>query len=165
MNRRPIGNASKVIAYLLASFGQMGVPASSTGKKSMLDIKTCQFMDLLLSLSQWVYWSAKSVPFRSMQIQYPRGFQIRHVLTLRKFVMCCHAKNALVARDEILLYSQLTFQRYCKRHSPTYESGFAHTSKPTATVFLEVKGAHIRSFLLDTQYWSWTKSLPALLHT
>ena len=52
MNRRPIGNASKVISYLLASFGQMGVPASSTGKKSTLDIKTCQFMDLLLSLSQ-----------------------------------------------------------------------------------------------------------------
>ena len=33
-------------------------------------------------------------------------------------------------------------------HLHAYESGFAHTSKLTATVFLEVKGAHIRSFLL-----------------
>ena len=39
MNRRPIGNASKVMSYLLASFGQMGVPANSTGKKIYVGYK------------------------------------------------------------------------------------------------------------------------------
>ena len=39
MNRRPIGKASKVLSYLLASFGKMDVPANSTGKKVYVGYK------------------------------------------------------------------------------------------------------------------------------
>ena len=39
MNRRPIDNASKVLSYFLASFGQMDLPANSTGKKIYVGYK------------------------------------------------------------------------------------------------------------------------------
>ena len=111
MNRRPISNASKVIAYLLASFGQMGVPASSTGKKSMLDIKTCQFMDLLLSFKPVSLLKCQKCTFSQYANTVPQRVsnqtcfniaQICNVLSRKKMLLqramrCSYTRNLLLS--------------------------------------------------------------------